>query len=124
MSKCDAKDCLTCQPILAAEKAQRAAEREENRRSKAAYERKKAALETLRGYQEVTEARNRGRMVAVIPNEHGLDVKDVTEEIVSVLDALTHTLDWGSGFFDDDDLRAFYTLTDLLKFDLEPPVTK
>jgi hypothetical protein len=47
----------------------------------------------------------------------GLEV-DVTEDVVSVMDQLTNTLDWGSGFFDDPSLAAFLRLADLLKIDV------
>lgn len=35
-----------------------------------------------------------------------------------MMDDITHTLDWGSGYFDDNSLRAFIVISDLLKIDI------
>lgn len=84
-------------------------------------ERAKAALEALAAFKKATAERRRARITARPLG--GLPV-DVTEDVVSVLDRLTETLDWGSGFFDDDDLRGFFRLTDLLKIDVPPTVAR
>lgn len=49
---------------------------------------------------------------------------DVTEPVVDILDRLTQTLDWGSGMFNDDELRSFFLLCDLLKFGVHPGETQ
>ena len=43
---------------------------------------------------------------------------DVTEDVVSVLDALVGSLDWGSGFLDDDEIAAVSRLAELLNVEV------
>jgi len=87
-------------------------------------ERQTAALEALKLFHNVTEERGRARIVAR-PAGAGLGAEiDVTEDVVSILDRLTETLDWGSGFFTDEDLIAFFRLVDLLKIDVPPSVER
>jgi len=42
---------------------------------------------------------------------------DVTEYVVTLLDAIASSMDWGSGFLNREDLVAWKTLADLLAFD-------
>jgi len=42
---------------------------------------------------------------------------DVTEDVVSIMDIVANSMDLGSGFLDEDDLRGFNRLADLLKMD-------
>jgi hypothetical protein len=57
--------------------------------------------------------RNRARVMAQTPG----GPRDVTEDIVTLLDAIHGSMDWGSGFLNREDLVAWKTLADLLGFD-------
>lgn len=74
-----------------------------------------AAVEALDAYGKVSAERKRCRIMAVSP---GREPIDLTEDVVSLMDVITTTLDWGSGFFSDTDLRAFIVIADLLKIDV------
>lgn len=76
-----------------------------------------AAAEALRSFKEATVARKRAKIVAFPLDGEPVDV---TEEIVSILDMIVSSLDWGSDFWSDDDLPAFITLCGLLKFEVMP----
>lgn len=71
---------------------------------------REARVENLR----VSRERDRPRVI--IPCGP-LCKDDVTEDVVSVLDALKGSLDWGSGFLDDTQLNAANRLMTLLKFE-------
>lgn len=74
---------------------------------------RRAAAEALQSFKEATAGRQRARIVA-----HPVNGKpvDVTEEVVSILDMIVTSIDWGSDFWSDDDLPAFITLCTLLDF--------
>ena len=80
-------------------------------------ERREAAAEALRAFTTATERHRRARIVAYPLDGESVDV---TEEIVSVLDMIVTSMDWGSGFWSDDDLPAFITLCSLLNFEEIP----
>jgi len=42
---------------------------------------------------------------------------DVTEHVVTLLDAISSSMDWGSGFLNREDLVAWKTLAEHLAFD-------
>lgn len=56
--------------------------------------------------------RNRARITAETP----AGPRDVTEDVVTLLDAIHDSMDWGSGFLNREDLVAWKTLAQLLKF--------
>lgn len=85
-------------------------------------ERGKAADEALQRFLQASRERRRARFLAFAEGE--ADPIDVTEDVVGIMDRLTDTLDWGSGFFDDDDLGAFLRLADLLKIDVPASVER
>lgn len=60
-----------------------------------------------------SQQRNRARIVAYPPG----GPRDVTEDVVTLLDAIHDSMDWGSGFLNREDLVAWKTLADLLGFD-------
>lgn len=76
-------------------------------------EQREAAAEALRRYKEATTARQRAEIIAF---PIGGQPVNVTEEVVSVLDMIVTSIDWGSDFWSDDDLPAFITLCSLLNF--------
>lgn len=76
-------------------------------------EREKALEEALEKFKATTVDRRRARFVAITDDGQ----VDVTEDVVSIMDRITETLDWGSGFFNDEDLHAWYRLAALLKID-------
>ncbi len=80
-----------------------------------------AAQEAVTAFLKATAERRRAQIVAHLQGGHR---QDVTEDVVSIMDRLTSTLDWGSGFFDDDDLAAFFRLADLLKIDVPDSVKR
>lgn len=44
--------------------------------------------------------------------------QDITEDVVSIVDALINSLDWGSGFLTDEEVQAVSRLARLLNFKL------
>lgn len=62
-----------------------------------------------------SQQRNRARITVEIPG----GPQDVTEHVVTLLDAITNSLDWGSGFFNREDLVAWRALAQLLNFDAD-----
>lgn len=76
-------------------------------------ESREAAAEVLRAYQAATEERRRARIWAEPEGEPRVDV---TEHVVSLLDMITTSMDWGSDFWTDTDLESFVELCRLLKF--------
>lgn len=82
-------------------------------------ERREAAAEALEAFKKATDKYRRAKIVAFPLDGEPVDV---TEEIVSVLDMITTSLDWGSDFWSDDDLPAFITLCSLLNFEEIPRV--
>lgn len=81
-----------------------------------------AAEEALAGFQAATQERRRALLLAY-PEPTALPV-DITEHVVSIMDRLTETLDWGSGFFCDEELEAFCKIADLLKIDIPDSVER
>lgn len=77
-------------------------------------ERRTAAAEALREFQKATQNRRRARIWA---EPEGAERVDVTEHVVSLLDMITQSMDWGSEFWTDSDLPSFIELCGLLKFD-------
>lgn len=77
--------------------------------------RRLAAAEALQKFKEAS-VRLRRSSVWVIPqnSSDGYPV-DVTEHVVSLLDMITTSIDWGSDFWSDDDLPSFIELCRLLK---------
>lgn len=73
-----------------------------------------AAAEALAAFKAASEERRRARIVA-IPGDGCQE--DVTEHVVSLLDMITQSMDWGSDFWSDSDLPSFIHLCGLLKFD-------
>lgn len=73
-------------------------------------EREDAMAEAAEAEKLATEKRGRPRIVVQATNE------DITEDVVSILDALYHSMDWGSGFLDDDETAASEKLMRLLQF--------
>lgn len=73
-----------------------------------------AAAEALRSFQAATADRRRARIWAEPEGEQRIDV---TEHVVSLLDMITQSMDWGSDFWTDSDLPSFIELCKLLKFD-------
>jgi hypothetical protein len=76
-----------------------------------------AAAAALRNFKEASAERRRARIMAL---PEGGQAVDVTEHVVSLLDMITQSMDWGSDFWTDSDLPSFIELCKLLKFD--PPV--
>lgn len=75
---------------------------------------RKAAAEALRSFQAATKERRRARIWAEPRDGERVDI---TEHVVSLLDMITSSMDWGSEFWTDTDLPSFIALCDLLKFD-------
>lgn len=73
-------------------------------------------MEDPEGFAALTEARGRARIIAH-PRSGG--ELDVTEDLVSILDALMQTMDWSSGFLNREDVEAVDKLTALLKFNID-----
>jgi hypothetical protein len=80
---------------------------------------RQAAAQALREFQEATAERRRARIWA---EPEGEDRLDVTEHVVSLLDMITQSMDWGSDFWTDSDLPSFIVLCQLLKFEEIPTV--
>jgi hypothetical protein len=78
-----------------------------------------AAAEMMEAFKAATKVRQRSVIIAFPygPSDSSAYPVDVTEEVVSILDMITTSMDWGSDFWSDDDLPAFITLCNLLKFD-------
>jgi hypothetical protein len=85
-------------------------------------ERRIAAAEALEQYKAATQERKRAVILAFPQSKDGTHPEpvNVTEEVVSILDMIVTSMDWGSDFWSDDDLPAFITLCSLLKFDEMP----
>lgn len=80
-------------------------------------EQREAAAAALRGFKAATAERRRAQIWAC--PEGGKRV-DVTEHVVSLLDMITTSMDWGSDFWTDVDLPSFIELCRLLKFEEIP----
>jgi hypothetical protein len=80
-------------------------------------EQREAAAAALKGFQAATEDRRRARIWAY--TEDGERV-DVTEHVISLLDMITRSMDWGSDFWTDTDLPSFIELCKLLQFEEIP----
>ena len=80
-------------------------------------EQRTAAAEALRAFKTATDERRRARIWAEPEGEARVDV---TEHVVSLLDMITMSMDWGSDFWTDVDLPSFIILCKLLKFEEIP----
>jgi hypothetical protein len=80
-------------------------------------EQRQAAAEALKAFEAATDERRRTRIWAEPAGEPRVDV---TEHVVSLLDMITMSMDWGSDFWTDVDLPSFITLCKLLKFEEVP----
>lgn len=78
---------------------------------------RKAAAEALKGFKAATQDRRRASIWAY---PKGSRPVDVTEHVVSLLDMITMSMDWGSDFWTDTDLPSFIELCKLLKFEEMP----
>ena len=78
---------------------------------------REAAAEALQAYKAATAERKRATILAFSGSDPPVNV---TEEVVSILDMITTSMDWGSDFWSDVDLPAFITLCSLLKFEEIP----
>lgn len=83
-------------------------------------EREQALEQALEQFKAASVERRRSRFLAITDSGQ----VDVTEDVVSIMDRITETLDWGSGFFSDEDLAAWYRLADLLKIDVPPSLER
>ena len=83
-------------------------------------EQREAAAEALDAFKAATKDRRRARIWAEPEGEPRVDV---TEHVISLLDMITTSMDWGSDFWTDTDLPSFIELCKLLKFEEvpEPP---
>lgn len=81
------------------------------------HEQRVAAAEALASFQKASAERKRTKIWAY--PKRGKRV-DVTEHVVSLLDMITQSMDWGSDFWDDTDLPSFIELCKLLDFDELP----
>jgi hypothetical protein len=80
-------------------------------------EQREAAAAALESFKAATEDRRRARIWAEPEGEPRVDV---TEHVVSLLDMITTSMDWGSDFWTDTDLPSFIELCKLLKFEEIP----
>lgn len=92
-------------------------------------EREDAANEDNAAAREASTKRNRAEILAVVSwvrdEEARTNLGDaavITEDVVTVLDALADSLDWGSGFLTDQEVGAALRLMELLAFDPIPEV--
>jgi hypothetical protein len=77
-------------------------------------EQRKAAAQALESFKQTSRERRRTKIYAC--PRHGKRI-DVTEHIISLLDMITTSMDWGSDFWTDTDLPSFIELCKLLDFD-------
>lgn len=78
--------------------------------------RAKAADEALQQFRKASAERRRA---AVYVQRQSGDPVEVTEDVISVLDLMTTSMNWGSGFWYDEDLEAFTRLCGLLEVQTE-----
>ena len=81
-------------------------------------EKRDAAAEALEAFKTASEERRRARIL-IYTTENSLLPVDITEDVVSLLDMITCSMDWGSDFWCDSDLPSFIKLCDLLKVDID-----
>jgi hypothetical protein len=80
-------------------------------------EKRVAAAQALKQFKEASLAKRRaGVWIFPHPEEPGYPV-DVTEHVVSLLDMIVMSIEWGSDYWSDDDLPSFIELCNLLKID-------
>ncbi len=79
--------------------------------------RREAAAEALKSFKQASEDRRRTKIWAYPKSRKPVDV---TEHVVSLLDMITTSMDWGSDFWTDTDLPSFIELCKLLDFDEVP----
>lgn len=75
------------------------------------------AQSLLEQFKAVSEERKRAKVYVKLQGVS--QMVDVTEDVVSLLDMITSSMDWGSDFWCDGDLPSFIKLCDLLKVDIE-----
>lgn len=78
---------------------------------------RQAAAEALESFKQASAERQRTRIFAYPRKGRRVDV---TEHVVSLLDMITTSMDWGSDFWTDTDLPSFIELCKLLDFDEVP----
>ena len=50
-----------------------------------------------------------------------IDGKDVTEHVARMYDAIVHSLDWGSGYLDTEDIESILIIAKLAGWDVPEP---
>jgi hypothetical protein len=83
----------------------------------AAKAQREAAAEALKAFEQASAERRRTKIFAY---PRGRKRVDVTEHVISLLDMITTSMDWGSDFWTDTDLPSFIELCKLLDFDEIP----
>jgi hypothetical protein len=78
---------------------------------------REAAAEALESFRQASAERRRTKIFACPKGRRRVDV---TEHVVSLLDMITTSMDWGSDFWTDTDLPSFIELCRLLDFDEIP----
>ena len=81
-------------------------------------ERTQAQEEARVAMEAASALKFRPRVTVWDPTLGGPVGEDVTEDVVSLLDALIGSLDWGSGFLSDEEVAAVTRLAGLLAFEL------
>lgn len=77
-----------------------------------------AAAEAMNRFKAASSEQRRGAIWAFPhPNDSGRPI-DVTEHVVSLLDIISMSMEWGSGMYNDNDLPGFVELCDLLKVEI------
>ncbi len=77
-------------------------------------EKRQADAEDQAAAVRATQQRNRAKIVAYPSSGES---QDVTEPVVSLLDSIHNSMDWGSGFLNREELEAWQVLAELLDFD-------
>jgi len=80
-------------------------------------EQRQAAAEALQSFQAASAERRRTKIWAYPRKGRRVDV---TEHVISLLDMITQSMNWGSDFWTDTDLQSFIELCKLLDFDEIP----
>jgi hypothetical protein len=75
------------------------------------------AAKLMHEFQKVSAERRRAHVF--VEQDDGTRT-DVTESVVSLLDMITQSMDWGSEFWVDNDLDEFIALCKMLKFEGMP----
>jgi hypothetical protein len=84
----------------------------------------KAAREALEAFKAASLDRKRCQIMAFSHEEDFEWLRrqgtEVTEDVVTLMDLISGSMEWGSGFYDAEDLAAYTRLASLLKFDPIP----